>query len=103
MRTDGCGSFDWEYAGIGHPCFDLANLSANARFTDEQDRDLLTAYHGDFQPRHLAELWIFKAMSLLRESIWSTIQTVASDIPFDYHRYADENLEAYRQARSRLA
>jgi len=93
---------DWEYAGIGQPGFDLANLSANARFTDEQDRDLLKAYHGDFQPGHLAELRIFKAMSLLREALWSTIQTVASDIDFDYHRYAAENLDAYREARSRL-
>ncbi len=93
---------DWEYAGIGHSGFDLANLSANARLTDDQDRDLLTAYHGDFQPGHLAELRIFKAMSLLREALWSTIQTVASDIDFDYRRYAAENLEEYRQARSRL-
>jgi thiamine kinase-like enzyme len=93
---------DWEYAGIGHPSFDLANLSANARFADDQDRDLLTAYHADSTSSHLAELRIFKAMSLLRESLWATIQTVASDIDFDYHRYAGENLEAYRQARSRL-
>ncbi|HKI16937.1 MAG TPA: phosphotransferase [Isosphaeraceae bacterium] len=93
---------DWEYAGIGHACFDLANLSANARFTDEQDRGLLTAYHGEFQPGHLTELRIFKAMSLVREALWSTIQTVASDIDFDYYRYAADNLEAYRAARSRL-
>ncbi len=93
---------DWEYAGIGHASFDLANLSANARFADEQDRDLLTAYHGEFQPGRLAELRIFKAMSLLREALWSTVQTVASNIDFDYHRYAAENLEAYREARNRL-
>ena len=93
---------DWEYAGMGHHGFDLGNLSANARFTDEQDHELLTAYQGQFTPVHLAELRIFRAMSLLRESLWATIQTVASDIKFDYHHYAAENLEAYRQARSRL-
>jgi len=93
---------DWEYAGVGHPCFDLANLSANAQFANELDRDLLNSYYRDSTPEHLAELRIFKAMSLLRESLWATIQTVASDIDFDYHRYAAENLEAYRQARSRL-
>jgi thiamine kinase-like enzyme len=94
---------DWEYAGIGHPCFDLANLSANARLADEQDRDLLAAYHGEATADHLAELQTFKAVSLLRESLWAAIQTVASDIDFDYHGYAAENLEAFRQARSRLA
>ena len=35
-----------------------------------------------------AELQIFRVVALLRESLWSTIQTVASDIEFDYTRYA---------------
>jgi thiamine kinase-like enzyme len=93
---------DWEYAGIGHPLFDLANLSANAAFSDEQDRALLAAYDGRVEPGRLIELCIFKAMSSLRESLWSTIQTVASEIRFDYDRYAADNLAAYRAARSRL-
>ena len=37
---------DWEYAGAGHPLFDLANASANASFSDAQDRCLLEAYRG---------------------------------------------------------
>ena len=53
-------------------------------------------------PGDLAELRIFKAVSLLRESLWSTIQTVASDIDFDYPRYAVDNLEAYPRARVAL-
>jgi thiamine kinase-like enzyme len=93
---------DWEHAGIGHPSFDLANLSANAKFADEHDYDLLTAYYGDSTPERLRELRIFKAMSLLRESLWATIQTVASEIDFDYERYAVENLDAYRLARGRV-
>jgi thiamine kinase-like enzyme len=93
---------DWEYAGIGHPSFDLANLAANARFTNDQECELLVAYYGAVKPEQLAELRIFKAMSLLRESLWATIQAVASDIEFDYDRYATENLDAYRKARRRL-
>jgi thiamine kinase-like enzyme len=92
---------DWEYGGIGHPLFDLANASANAAFSDGEDRALLKAYRGEVDPRDLSELRIFKAMSFLRESIWSTIQTVASDIDFDYRRYAESNLEAYRAERAR--
>ena len=65
---------DWEYAGAGHPLFDLANASANAAFSDDQDRSLLEAYRGHVDPRDLSELRIFKAVSLLRESLWSTIQ-----------------------------
>jgi thiamine kinase-like enzyme len=93
---------DWEYGGIGHRLFDLANASANAAFSDDQDRVLLEAYHGQVVERDLAELRIFKAVSFLREALWSTIQTVASDIDFDYGRYASDNLEAYRDARARL-
>jgi thiamine kinase-like enzyme len=93
---------DWEYAGVGHPLFDLANASANASFSDDQDRAWLEAYRGRLDPKDLTELQIFKAVSHLRESLWSTIQTVASDIDFDYQQYAATNLEAYRDARGRL-
>jgi thiamine kinase-like enzyme len=93
---------DWEYAGIGHPLFDLANLSANAALDDDQESALLAAYRGQADPRDLAELRIFRAVSLLREALWATIQTVASDIDFDYRRYADEHFAAYCEARGRL-
>jgi thiamine kinase-like enzyme len=93
---------DWEYAGAGHPLFDLANASANAGFGDDEDRALLEAYPGHFSLRNLVEFQVFKAASLLRESLWSTIQTVASDIDFDYRGYASKNLLAYRAARDRL-
>jgi thiamine kinase-like enzyme len=93
---------DWEYAGAGHPLFDLANASANAALSDDQDRALLEAYRGQVDPRDLAELRIFKAVSLLREALWSTIQSVASEIDFNYGQYAADNLRAYREARSRL-
>jgi thiamine kinase-like enzyme len=93
---------DWEYGGMGHPLFDLANASVNAAFGDADDEALLEAYRGEVDPAELALVRIFKAASLLREALWSMIQTVASDIDFDYRRYAADNLEAYRQARSRL-
>jgi len=93
---------DWEYGGAGHPLFDLANSSANAGFSDEEDRALIEAYPGNISLRNLAEFQVFKVISLLRESLWSTIQTVASDIDFDYRGYASDNLFAYRAARDRL-
>ena len=94
---------DWEYAGAGHPLFDLANASANAGFSDDEDRALLATYLGDISLRKLADFQVFKAVSHLRESLWSTIQTVASDIDFDYRGYASENLIAYRAGAGSLA
>ena len=85
---------DWEYSGAGHPLFDLAHASTAAGLTLEQQRALLEAYPGCSSMANLAELQIFRVVALLRESLWSTIQTVASDIEFDYTGYALENLEA---------
>jgi thiamine kinase-like enzyme len=91
---------DWEYGAVGHPLFDLANAAANAAFSPSQDQALLAAYRDEepVDPRELAELRILKAASFLRDALWATIQTVASDIEFDYHRYADGNYQAYREA-----
>jgi thiamine kinase-like enzyme len=93
---------DWEYAGAGHPLFDLAHVSTTNSLTLEQQSTLLAAYPGRLPMTAPAELQIFRVVALLRESLWSTIQTVASDIEFDYTRYAAQNLEAYRAARAAL-
>jgi thiamine kinase-like enzyme len=93
---------DWEYAGAGHPLFDLAHVSTANSLSRDQQRALLEAYPGRLPTAALAELQIFRVVALLRETLWSTIQTVASDIDFDYARYAAENLDAYRAARAAL-
>ncbi len=89
---------DWEYAGIGHPLFDLANLAANGNFSQRDEVELLRCYQGSdaVDPHRLRELRMFRRVSLIREVLWALIQTVASDIEFDYHEYADRNLQAYR-------
>jgi thiamine kinase-like enzyme len=93
---------DWEYPGMGHPLFDLAGVAANCAFTEPQEVALLASYRGSADARDLRELRILKTVSLLREALWATIQTVASDIDFDYVRYAEGNFAAYREARQRL-
>jgi thiamine kinase-like enzyme len=93
---------DWEYAGVGHPLFDLASVSSNCGFSADQERALLVAYAGQVDPRSLRELRILKTVSLLREALWAVIQTVASEIAFDYVKYARDNFTAYRTARAAL-
>ena len=89
---------DWEYAGIGNPLFDLAGVSANCRFSEEEDRAFLTSYRGEMRAQDLADLCILKAGSLLREALWSVVQTVESDLDFDFETYADVHFERFRQA-----
>jgi thiamine kinase-like enzyme len=93
---------DWEYGGAGHPLFDLAHASTVGGMNLEEQRALVEAYPGQLPQAGLAEFEIFRIAALLRESLWSTIQTVASTIEFDYAGYARENLEAYRAARAAL-
>jgi thiamine kinase-like enzyme len=100
--TDRVWLVDWEYGGMGHPLFDLAGVCANCSFTESEELALLGAYRGSVDERDLGELRILKTMSSLREALWAVIQAVASDIDFDYVRYADDNFEAYREARRQL-
>jgi thiamine kinase-like enzyme len=93
---------DWEYAGMGHPLFDLAGVSVNAGLDRGDDARLLEAYRGEVLPRELEELHVFKSASALREALWALIQTVASEIEFDYEAYAEHHLEAYARARETL-
>ena len=80
----------------------ISSRNERSRNADNLDCGLLEAYRGRVDERDLFEMRIFKAASLLREFLWAIIQTVASDIEFDYGRYASENLQAYRAARARL-
>ena len=89
---------DWEYSGIGHPLFDLAGVSANCAFSDDQDVEFLSAYRGEFRPRDLDDLRILKVASLLREALWSVVQTKASNLDFNYCDYAVCNFALFREA-----
>ncbi len=93
---------DWEYAGMGHPLFDLANVSANANLTDAQEQVLLESYRGMVDPRELEVIRTFKLASSLREALWAVIQSVISELSFDYLEYASRHFEAYRQSRDQL-
>jgi thiamine kinase-like enzyme len=90
---------DWEYAGMGHAMFDLASVSANAGFSDEEDAALLELYQGKIDEREIELIRVFKAASLLREALWGVIQTATSELDFDYRNYAARHFQAYRQAR----
>lgn len=93
---------DWEYAGMGHPLFDLAGVAANCGFSESLEVALLTHYRGSANEKDLRELRLLKTMSFLRDALWGVIQTVASDIDFDYQKYARDNFTSYRDARKRL-
>ena len=90
---------DWEYAGFNTPLFDLGGLASNNDFSEKEEENLLEHY---YEKKITSELFIkFKAIkcaSLLRETMWSMVSEITSDIEFDYKSYTEGNLLKFNQA-----
>jgi len=84
---------DWEYAGMGDPFFDLANFSINHELDAEGRATLLLAYAGQTRDADLATLDLMRFMSDFREAMWGVVQSVVSELDFDFVGYAAEHFE----------
>lgn len=84
---------DWEYAGMGDRYFDLANLSVNHDFNDEQDDLVLRSYFGEVTETSWAHMKIMRIISDYRESMWGLVQMGISELDFDFQGYADKHFE----------
>jgi thiamine kinase-like enzyme len=90
---------DWEYAGMGHRCFDLGNLAVNNEFDEAAERLLLEGYFGDPPGlRQLAELALMRIMSDAREAAWGVVQGSISELDFDFDEYASEHFARLARA-----
>ncbi len=104
-----CGNFlddgdrlwliDFDYAGFNSPLFDLGGLASNNGLSPDQENWMLETYFGapvtdDLHHRYGA----MKCASLLRETMWSMVSELTSDIDFDYAAYTAENLARFRAA-----
>ena len=88
---------DWDYAGFNSPLFDLGGLASNNEMNAGQEIWLLENYfekpaNTDLLHRYAA----MKCASLLRETMWSMVSEISSDIDFDYVAYTAENLARFR-------
>jgi len=85
---------DWEYACMGHPCFDLGNLSVNNDFDQAADERLLSAYHQEPpSDARRATLALMRILSDAREAAWGVVQAQLSELDFDFDRYARVHFE----------
>ncbi len=90
---------DWDYAGFNSPLFDLGGLASNNELAPDQEIWLLEIYFeapvsADLSRRYSA----MKCASLLRETMWSMVSEVSSDIDFDFAAYTADNLARFRAA-----
>ncbi len=90
---------DWDYAGFNSPLFDLGGLASNNGLSEDQERWLLETY---FETPLQEELWqryqAMKCASLLRETMWSMVSEIHSELDFDYAAYTAENLARFEAA-----
>ena len=90
---------DWDYAGFNSPLFDLGGLASNNDLNESQEVWLLENY---FETPVTSELLhrytAMKCASLLRETMWSMVSEISSDIDFDYATYTSDNLARFRAA-----
>ena len=83
---------DWEYAGMGNRYFDLANFAVNNDLGEAGELSLLRDYFADEPTAHrVAALRLMKFMSDFREAMWGVVQTVVSELDFDFDGYAEKH------------
>jgi thiamine kinase-like enzyme len=94
LRGDGrLWLIDWEYGGFNSPLFDLGGLATNAGLPPEAERAMLTAYFGaEPDAALMASYGAMKCASLLRETMWSMVSELTSELDFDYAAYTAENM-----------
>jgi thiamine kinase-like enzyme len=89
---------DWEYAGMGDPYFDLANLASNNEFDEAGEARLLAAYLGaPARADQLAALRLMRLMAAFWEAMWAVVQSAVSELDYDFGAYAAEHLTRVRE------
>lgn len=90
---------DWDYAGFNSPLFDLGGLASNNELSVEDETWLLETYFNKPISSELKGSYsAMKCASLLRETMWSMVSEIHSELDFDYVAYTEENLARYRKA-----
>jgi thiamine kinase-like enzyme len=92
---------DWDYAGFNTPLFDLGGLASNNEFTPDLEDRLLESYFerpvtDDLRRR----LHAMRVASLMRETMWSMVSELHSDLDLDYEAYTAKNMGLLRVALS---
>ncbi len=89
---------DWDYAGFNSPLFDLANLASNNQFCRDLEASMLQQYFDTPPTQHIWRAYgAMKCASLLRETMWSMVSEIHSDLDFDFGTYTKENLERFER------
>ncbi len=85
---------DWEYSGMNDPVWDLGDVSVEAGFDEDQDREMMAAYCGGEPPAALyGRMVIYKAMCDLLWTLWGLIQFANKNPVDDFWAYSVHRFE----------
>lgn len=84
---------DWEYGGFNSPLFDLAGLASNNGLSEQQEIGMLEQYFDTDAAPHWRAYSALKCASLMRETLWSMISEIHSDLDVDYAKYTVDNMD----------
>ncbi|MEO6301101.1 MAG: choline/ethanolamine kinase family protein [Paracoccaceae bacterium] len=93
---------DWDYAGFNSPLFDLGGLAANNGLTPDQETFVLERYFGNITSDLPHRYRAMKAAAALRETLWSMVSELHSELDFDFANYTKTNLATYAAAYENL-
>jgi thiamine kinase-like enzyme len=95
---------DFDYAGYNSPLFDLGGLSSNNELDEKLENAALEIYFETAVTDQLRyQFEAMKCASLLRETMWSMVSELTSEIDFDFTAYSAENLARFRAAHNKLS
>lgn len=90
---------DWEYAGMGDACFDLANFAVYHSATERDDEAILRAYYGAVTDDAVTRLALLKIVAELREATWYLAAGIAMSAPTSgFSGFAQTHLDRCRRA-----
>ncbi|WP_428925693.1 choline/ethanolamine kinase family protein [Marinibacterium sp. SX1] len=90
---------DWEYGGFNSALFDLGGLASNAGLPPEAEDEMLARYLGHRPDRPFRHSYgAMRCASLLRETMWSMVSEITSELDFDYAAYTAGNLARFDAA-----
>ncbi len=87
---------DWEYAGAGDRYMDVAHFAARFGLDSAEEHELLQAYEGRVDERHLAIIRIYRFVGMLREALWSECAVDLEFLEFDHTEYTAECMRDMR-------
>lgn len=85
---------DWEYSGMNDPLWDLGDLSVEAGFDEDMDREMMEAYcEGPVDAATFGRMVVYKAMCDLLWTLWGLIQHADGNPAEDFWVYSTERFE----------